>query len=101
MSVCLRKGKRVPLSSNPKLKVQESQVRLEDCAVLPTEQVTWVHRTAEGLVRQNINANNDGWTLYANRNEALKEGEEDKERRRKNQDQQFLSVYHMQGTLNS
>ena len=44
---------------------------------------------------------NDGWTLYANRNEALKEGDEDKERRRKNQDQQFLSVYHMQGTLHS
>lgn len=49
MSVYLRKGKRVPLSSNPQLKVQESQVRLEDCEVLPTEQVTWVHRTAEGL----------------------------------------------------
>ena len=49
MSVCLRKGTRVPLSRNPKQKVQESQVRLEDCAVLPTEQIVWVHRSAEGL----------------------------------------------------
>lgn len=49
MSVCLRKGTRVPLSRNPKQKAQESQARSGDCAVPPTEQVVWTQRTAEGL----------------------------------------------------